>query len=263
MGNHKRAVFFRHPLFAIAGTGLLFVAVAWSTYFITGESTSVPELPTVHITAAQSENILEYLKTRVKGFQLTSEEKTIVAALQDVHLAETDLSQGAPPQLPLLIENLERELTRLAQKDTSRYLIFGDALALDFCRALFNTFGHKPDQVKTDTPDAALILLGGAFYRRARAKRLIDERGNPTVPKALFSVLYRNRWRLMAHLPPDDAFTHTEKLLLHEFTVRFAPANELDRRLKAIAALKSLNPSYDADAARMRVRYEASILSKN
>jgi tetratricopeptide (TPR) repeat protein len=246
------------PLLVIAGVAFAFFSIALLTYLFIGSRGRIPEMPRISVKSSETDEAMRSLEERAAGFAPTEEERALIDALETLHIAETDHSQGVPPQLRTLLENLREQLAAYATSARLRFLLLGDYLALRLHKVLVK----KLSLMAKEDPEAQLVdpqihQFGGAFYERLVEKGIVLKNGECAVSSALFPVLFRYRWRLLSGVESDAAFTNVEKRLLNDFVVRFVDSNQKERRLRAAEALYRLDPNYEITIAKARVLYEA------
>ena len=250
-GKSTRVVAVVVAVLVLLGVGY----AAYRTVFLRGH---VPAFPTVRFDSAAAETSLRDCAARAERFHPNESEATIIAGLEEIHLSETGEETEIPSAtVERQVEAFHRNLGVAAQEHRERILTLGDYLAVRFQSALetYLEAPAPPDESRSGEM-MHLIITGGAFYTRAVHRKLINPDRTLNISKALPSVLFRYRWRVLAGLPGTEGFSPFEQKLLYDFTVRFVDAKEVERRRDAVKSLSALLPEYDAVIADALVLYE-------
>ena len=221
----------------------------------------IPDMPRAALEVDGAHRSIEALSKRAEGFAPTEAERALIARLEDLHLAETGAESDALPTTSVEKQTLDlmQALRKTAGTDRTRFLVLGDFLAFRFHLAL-EALLKEPmkDRGPHSLSLTRVILFGGAFYRQALARGIIDANGALRGSKALPEILFRTRWRRLAGMKGDEEFDRYEQTVLLDFTVRFVDKIEVKRRLEAARALAAQEPAYDGAIAEAVIYFEAA-----
>ncbi len=244
-------------------SAVIFVATLFATataiYYSISIQGYLPEFPKVSTSVEEAEKSIAGLFLRTKDMSLTEKEKDFVNQLEELHLAETN-ELSDPPSLSIekRVENLQRSLSEAARDNIDRFLLLGDFLAARFHSALEALLSEKQGVAPNrSTAVMRVNVFGGAFYKQAIERGIIDNAKGVNGSVALPQIMFRYRWRLLADLKKDLEFSDFEKRVLLDFVARFSNKHEASKRLNAVTELAQMDLSYDIELASALILSEA------
>lgn len=241
------------------------VAAAGVFFWVRGEG-DLPQMPRAHISKAEQDEAVEALLGRIKGFAMYPLEQEMVTILEKINNVEVDDSLSEDQRrekLEPLLAQFNRKAREQIIVDVSRYLEFGDYLAMRFEEALQKVLDEASQKglgavLAEGGPSVReLEAKGGSFLDRAVEVGAIGPDGELRAAKIAPQVLFRVKWRHMGSLSVDTEFTPVEQLAYLDFVVRYSKPESLNKRLSAIVALANFDDDYDATMARALVLYQA------
>ncbi|MDJ0766210.1 MAG: hypothetical protein QNJ97_24725 [Myxococcota bacterium] len=244
----------------------LAVVLGVGVYVFIDQRGHIPPLPRVVLPAAAQDEALAQLISRTKGFTPDAHDLRLVDALKSLCRVESNSAArgDATGELAEHISAFSKLATDRAEQNRARYLLLGDHLAVAFHTSLASVLAEIRSRGGGDTADVKgldgmdqVLALGGGFLNRAINRGVITSDGRLDAPRIGPQVVFRVRWRHFAELQLDLGLTSVDRQAYLDFIIAYANPDAMSRRLKAVWALKQLNPTYDAVLARAVVMHQA------
>jgi hypothetical protein len=258
LGQGRSARRARTAVFVVLG-GL---ALAAAVFLLARRGGQVPPLPRPELGDEQVSVARQELAQRVAGRSPTDDEQKLRELLERLNRAEA--GARAAPESVVEVEGLVKAVgelaSALAARDLDRYLEHGDALAVEFDRALERLLEEASrvgmEQARRSEAGTELDRLGGSFMHRALERGLIGEDGSLAASGLLPQVLFRVRWRSLARIGHREGLSPTEWKAHMDFVLKFSKPSSVEPRLQAIDEIARLEPGFDALLARAIVLHE-------
>ncbi|MBW2530649.1 MAG: hypothetical protein JRI55_04170, partial [Deltaproteobacteria bacterium] len=207
---------------------------------------------------------LDKLSARLADHQLDDNDSALRAQMEKLHLSETTRAGAVDDdELKSLFLEYQRAAQAHSRRDERRYLLLGDAIGLDLHRAFEAMIARfaKRGLPTADEPPPAEVReverLGGAFLSRMVERGYVRPDGSLSGSPLIPEVLFRVRWRMIAHFEPLLGLTAVERRAYHHFVMASTAPADLPRRLAALEKLSQLDESYDTELARAVLLHEA------